>query len=247
MTLPVPIAQKSLFQRIHLRRWFAQGLLISLPIGLTVYVVLWIGGWLNNLFEAPIRALFGVDIPGLGLLLTLMIILGVGFLASHVLTAWIFEKLNTVLGRIPVLHSLYSTIHETVGLLFGGTDRGFRSAVLVRQGGDMGYLIGLVTRDTLSELPRLPEECIAVFIPMSYGIGGFTCLVPRDKVIPLPDLTPQQGRPSAISWVPVLKQAERQHRAILTQTGDNSIPWALCGKPTVFVILASQHKEMKHG
>ena len=193
MTLPVPIAQKSLFQRIHLRRWFAQGLLISLPIGLTVYVVLWIGGWLNNLFEAPIRALFGVDIPGLGLLLTLMIILGVGSLASHVLTAWIFEKLNAVLGRIPVLHSLYSTIHETVGLLFGGTDRGFRSAVLVRQGGDMGYLIGLVTRDTLSELPRLPEECIAVFIPMSYGIGGFTCLVPRDKVIPLPDLTPQQA------------------------------------------------------
>ncbi|OYV79162.1 MAG: hypothetical protein B7Z70_08505, partial [Acidithiobacillus ferrivorans] len=123
MTLPVPIAQKPLFQRIHLRRWFAQGLLISLPIGLTVYVVLWIGGWLNNLFEAPIKALFGVDIPGLGLLLTLMIILGVGFLASHVLTAWIFEKLNTVLGRIPVLHSLYSTIHETVGLLFGGTDR----------------------------------------------------------------------------------------------------------------------------
>jgi uncharacterized membrane protein len=127
------------------------------------------------------------------LLLTLMIILGVGFLASHVLTAWIFEKLNAILGRIPVLHSLYSTIHETVGLLFGGTDRGFRSAVLVRQGGDMGYLIGLVTRDTLSELPRLPEECIAVFIPMSYGIGGFTCLVPRDKVIPLPDLTPQQA------------------------------------------------------
>ncbi|HUX82349.1 MAG TPA: hypothetical protein VMV35_05895, partial [Halothiobacillus sp.] len=35
--------------------------------------------------------------------------------------------------------------------------------------------------------------CIAVFIPMSYGIGGFTCLVPRDKVIPLPDLTPQQA------------------------------------------------------
>ncbi|MHB8114774.1 MAG: DUF502 domain-containing protein [Acidithiobacillus ferriphilus] len=193
MTLPVPVAQKPLLQRIHLRRWFAQGLLISLPIGLTVYVVLWIGGWLNSLFEAPIKALFGVDIPGLGLLLTLMTILGVGFLASHVLTAWIFEKLNTVLGRIPVLHSLYSTIHETVGLLFGGTDRGFRSAVLVRQGGDMGYLIGLVTRDTLSELPRLPEECIAVFIPMSYGIGGFTCIVPRDKVIPLPDLTPQQA------------------------------------------------------
>jgi uncharacterized membrane protein len=193
MTLPVPTVQKSLLQRLHLRRWFVQGLLISLPIGLTIYVVLWIGGWLNNLFEAPIHAIFGINIPGLGLLLTLLTILGVGFLASHVLTAWIFERLNVVLERIPVLHILYSTIQETVGLLFGGTDRGFRSAVLVRQGGDMGYIVGLVTRDSLSELPHLPEDCVAVFIPMSYGVGGFTCLVPRDKVIPLPDLSPQQA------------------------------------------------------
>lgn len=193
MTLPVPVSPKSRFQHWHLRRWFAQGLLISLPIGLTIYVVLWIGGWLNNLFEAPIKALFGIDIPGLGLVLTLLTILGVGFLASHVLTAWIFEWLNKALARIPVLHSLYSTIQETVGLLFGGADRGFRSAVLVRQGGDMGYIIGLVTRDSLQELPHLPEDCVAVFIPMSYGVGGFTCLIPREKIIPLPDMTPQQA------------------------------------------------------
>ncbi|PKY12142.1 hypothetical protein B1757_02035 [Acidithiobacillus marinus] len=193
MTLPVPVTPKPRFQHWHLRRWFAQGLLISLPIGLTIYVVLWIGGWLNNLFEAPIRAVFGIDIPGLGLVLTLLTILGVGFLASHVLTAWIFEWLNKALARIPVLHSLYSTIQETVGLLFGGADRGFRSAVLVRQGGDMGYIIGLVTRDSLQELPHLPEDCVAVFIPMSYGVGGFTCLIPREKIIPLPDMTPQQA------------------------------------------------------
>ena len=86
MTLPVPVQPPSRFQHLHLRRWFAQGLLISLPIGLTIYVVLWIGGWLNNLFEAPIKAIFGIDIPGLGLVLTLLTILGVGFLASHVLT-----------------------------------------------------------------------------------------------------------------------------------------------------------------
>ncbi len=191
--LPVPVRPRSRFQHLHLRRWFAQGLLISLPIGLTIYVVLWIGGWLNNLFEAPIKAIFGIDIPGLGLVLTLLTILGVGFLASHVLTSWIFEWMNRALARIPVLHSLYSTIQETVGLLFGGADRGFRSAVLVRQGGDMGYIIGLITRDTLHELPHLPEDCVAVFIPMSYGIGGFTCLVPREKIIPLPDMTPQQA------------------------------------------------------
>ncbi|WP_414040911.1 DUF502 domain-containing protein [Acidithiobacillus sp. M4-SHS-6] len=193
MTLPAPVSPKSRFQHWHLRRWFAQGLLISLPIGLTIYVVLWIGDWLASLFEAPIKTLFGIDIPGLGLVLTLLTILGVGFLASHVLTAWIFEWLNKALARVPVLQSLYRTIQETVGLLLGGADRGFRSAVLVRQGGDMGYIIGLITRDSLQELPHLPEDCVAVFIPMSYGVGGFTCLVPRKKIIPLPDMTPQQA------------------------------------------------------
>ncbi len=193
MNLPTPASNRPIFQRLHLRRWFAQGLLISLPIGLTIYVVLWIGSWIDSFFDGPIHAIFHVNIPGLGILLTLLTILGVGILASHVLTAWIFDRLNALLARIPVLHSLYSTIQETVGLLFGGNDRGFRSAVLLRQGGDMGYIIGLVTRDDLSELPHLPEDCIAVFIPMSYGIGGFTCIVPRDRVIPLPDLSPQQA------------------------------------------------------
>ncbi len=191
--VPVPDPKSMIQRKWHPRRWFIQGLLISLPISLTVYVVLTVGSWVDSIFAAPIQALFGIDIPGLGILLTLLSILGVGFLASHVFTAWIFERINALLERIPVLHSLYSTIQETVELLLGGKDRGFSSAVLLRQGGDMGYIIGLVTRDNLAEMPSIGENCIAVFIPMSYGIGGFTCIVPKDKVIALPDLTPQQA------------------------------------------------------
>ncbi len=190
---PVPDPKSAIQRRWHPRRWFLQGLLISLPISLTVYVVLTLGSWVDSIFAAPIQALFGFDIPGLGILLTLLSILGVGLLASHVFTAWIFDRINALLERIPVLHSLYSTIQETVELLLGGKDRGFSSAVLLRQGGDMGYIIGLVTRDSLAEMPSIGEDCIAVFIPMSYGIGGFTCIVPKEKVIALPDLTPQQA------------------------------------------------------
>jgi len=180
-------------RRWHLRRWFVQGLLISLPIGLTVYFVLLVGRWVDGIFNGPIHALFGVDIPGLGTLLTLVTILGVGFLASHTLSAWIFERINAVLERIPVFHSIYSTIQETVELLLGGKDRGFRSAVLVPQNGAGAYVIGLVTRDELSEVPGLGEDCLAVYVPMAYNIGGFTYVVPRDKLIPLPELSPQQA------------------------------------------------------
>ncbi len=192
--LPMPKPKLTPQRHWHPRRWFIQGLLISLPIGLTIYVVLMVGGWVDSIFAAPIQAIFGMDIPGLGIVLTLLCIFAVGFLASHVLTAWIFERLNALLERIPVLHSIYSTIQETVELLFGGKERGFRSAVLLRQEGDMGYLVGLITRDHLPELPTIAgEDCVAVFIPMSYGVGGFTCVVPRSKIIPLPDLSPQQA------------------------------------------------------
>ncbi|MCE5360637.1 DUF502 domain-containing protein [Candidatus Igneacidithiobacillus taiwanensis] len=192
--LPLPNPKMTLQRRWHPRRWFIQGLLISLPIGLTIYVVLVVGGWVDSIFAAPIHAIFGMDIPGLGIILTLLCIFAVGFLASHVFTAWIFERLNALLERIPVLHSLYSTIQETVELLFGGKERGFRSAVLLRQEGDMGYLVGLVTRDQLPELSSIADEdCIAVFVPMSYGVGGFTCVVPRSRVIPLPEMSPQQA------------------------------------------------------
>ncbi len=194
MKLPLPNPKESIQRRWHPQRWFIQGLLISLPIGLTIYVVLLVGGWVDGIFAAPIHVLFGVDIPGLGIILTLITIFAVGFLASHVLTAWIFERINGFLERIPVLHSLYSTIQETVELLFGGKERGFRSAVLLRQSDGMGYLVGLITRDSLPELASIGEEdCVAVFIPMSYGVGGFTCIVPRHQVVPLPDLTPQQA------------------------------------------------------
>ncbi|MDD3760405.1 MAG: DUF502 domain-containing protein [Acidithiobacillus sp.] len=192
--LPMPNPRVTIQRRWHPRRWFIQGLLISLPIGLTIYVVLMVGSWVDSIFAAPIHAIFGTDIPGLGIVLTLLCIFAVGFLASHVLTAWIFERLNAVLERIPVLHSIYSTIQETVELLFGGKEKGFRSAVLLRQGGDLGYVVGLITRDHLTELPTVADEdCVAVFIPMSYGVGGFTCVVPRSKIIPLPDLSPQQA------------------------------------------------------
>ncbi|WP_308389177.1 DUF502 domain-containing protein [Acidithiobacillus sp. AMEEHan] len=192
--LPMPNPRVTIQRRWHPRRWFIQGLLISLPIGLTIYVVLMVGSWIDSIFAAPIHAIFGADIPGLGIILTLLCIFAVGFLASHVLTAWIFERLNALLERIPVLHSIYSTIQETVELLFGGKEKGFRSAVLLRQGGDLGYVVGLITRDHLPELPTIADEdCVAVFIPMSYGVGGFTCVVPRSKIIPLPDLSPQQA------------------------------------------------------
>lgn len=173
---------------------FVRGLLIALPIALTLYLTVWVVEMMDGLFQGVVALLFGKYIPGLGLLLTVGAILLVGVLGSHVVTRSFFDWLNGLLTRIPFLESVYSTIQEAVSFLIGGKDNGFQTVVLVRQPDGLGYTVGLLTRQSLPELPTIAaEDRVAVYVPMSYQIGGFTYLVRRDQIIELPEMTPQQA------------------------------------------------------
>lgn len=177
-----------------LGRYFVRGLLIVLPIVLTLYLIFWLFEAMDNLFGGVVMALFGKYIPGLGILMTLLLILLVGILGSNVLTRWIFDWMHRVLTRIPFLESIYGTIQEAVSFLIGGNENGFQTVVLIRNPADMGYTIGLLTRPQLPEFPSLAgEDRVAVYVPMSYQIGGYTYLIRRDQIIEFPDLTPQQA------------------------------------------------------
>lgn len=177
-----------------LGRYFIRGLLIVLPIVITLYLLFWLVEGMDSVFGGVVEDLFGRYIPGLGLLLTVMSILVVGLLGSNVLTRWIFDWLNRVMTRIPILESIYSTIQEAVSFLIGDKEGGFQTVVLIRNPGELGYTIGLLTRNHLPELPSLADEDrVAVYVPMSYQIGGFTYLVRRDQIVELPDMTPQQA------------------------------------------------------
>ncbi|MEW5792456.1 MAG: DUF502 domain-containing protein [Pseudomonadota bacterium] len=178
----------------NLGRYFVKGLLLILPIVLTLYLTVWVVESMDGLFQGVVFLLFGQHIPGLGLLLTAGSIVLVGVLGSHVVTRSFFDWLNQLMARIPFLESVYGTIQEAVSFLIGDRENGFQTVVLVKQPGDLGYTIGLLTRQQLPELTTLQgEDRIAVYVPMSYQIGGFTYLVRRDQIIELPEMTPQQA------------------------------------------------------
>lgn len=173
---------------------FVRGLLIALPIIITLYLIVWLVEMMDSLFQGVVVLLFGKDIPGLGLLLTIASIFLVGLLGSHVVTRSFFDWLNGLLTRIPFLESVYGTIQEAVSFLIGGKENGFQTVVLVRQPDGLGYMIGLLTRHSLPELPTIAaDDRVAVYVPMSYQIGGFTYLVRRDQLVELPEMTPQQA------------------------------------------------------
>jgi uncharacterized membrane protein len=92
----------------------------------------------------------------------------------------LYRRVTALLTRIPVVKSIYGMIVDVLQL-FGGDRRPLQKVVLVRiEGG--GELLGFQTRDDFADLPDFGNGRVAVFVPMSYQLGGFTVIVPRERV-----------------------------------------------------------------
>lgn len=169
-----------------LAKLFLRGLAAILPLALTCYLVYWAVTAAEQLLENLIRWGFpGIDYrPGMGILFSIVLVMAVGLLMYTVVARVIYGWLSRALQRIPVVKSVYGMIVDVVRL-FGDADRKpFGRVVLVRLPGTGAELLGFVTRETFGDLPagfREGDE-IVVYLPMSYQLGGFTVLVPKENV-----------------------------------------------------------------
>jgi len=93
----------------------------------------------------------------------------------------IYVRLTALLERIPIVKSVYGMIVDVARLVGSAEERPFRQVVLVQllEGGEQ---LGFLTRDDFAELPEVGAGRVAVFVPMSYQLGGFTVIVPRERV-----------------------------------------------------------------
>ena len=166
---------------------FLRGLVVILPITLTVALVAWLATATENYLGALIRDLLpGWNYwPGLGILLGVAIVFAAGLLVHDPVTRWLLGRADALLERIPVVKSIYLSIRDIAAYMSQDSQKGFRQVVAVRIQ-DM-RLIGFVTAE---ELPGLPAEArgeriVGVYLPMSYGIGGYTVYLPKSLVEPL--------------------------------------------------------------
>jgi uncharacterized membrane protein len=168
---------------------FLQGLIAILPIALTLYLVYWLASSAEAVLGQALRFLIGDAhyVPGLGVLAGLLITLGIGLL----LRLWLFRKVfslgEALLQRIPGIKSLYGSIRDMVGLFDASKPREFNKTVMVTLADESVRLMGLVTREDFSDLPEGigDERTVAVYLPMSYQLGGFTVMVPKAKIRPV--------------------------------------------------------------
>jgi uncharacterized membrane protein len=165
-------------------RVFLRGLVVILPITLTVAVVVWLATAAEDYLGGLIRDLLpGWKYwPGLGIALGVLIVFVAGLLVHDPVTRWLLERVDALLERIPIVKTIYLSIRDIAAYMSQDPNKGFRQVVAVRIQ-DM-RLIGFVTAE---ELPGLPaagagEPIVGVYLPMSYGIGGYTVYLPKSQV-----------------------------------------------------------------
>jgi uncharacterized membrane protein len=175
-----------------IRNYLIAGLLIWIPIVITVWVVRFISGILDQslvLIPRPWRpeTLFGTYIPGLGIILSLLLLLLTGLLVRHLFGERLVEAVERLVRRIPVIGSVYGgakSFSETVL-----TDKGdsFKQVVMVEFPRQGMHSIGFVTSDQLKEAQaKTSRNVISVFVPTTPNpTTGFLVLVPRSEVIEL--------------------------------------------------------------
>ena len=162
---------------------FFRGLAAILPLALTGYLV----GSAVVAGEALLRSLVLLFLPaehyraGMGFVLSVALLMVIGLLMYSFVVRRIYLFATALFERIPVVKSVYGMLADVVRLFASAEERPFRKVVLVTRAEGINQL-GFVTRDDFSDLQEIGSGQVAVFLPMSYQLGGFTVIVPRDRV-----------------------------------------------------------------
>ncbi|MEZ5498237.1 MAG: DUF502 domain-containing protein [Steroidobacteraceae bacterium] len=163
-----------------------KGLITILPVGLTAYFMYWLSVTIETLLSRPLQAVLGSQHywPGMGLLAGLALLLVVGVLVNAYLVQRLLGFGERLLLKVPVVKTVYSAIRDMTRLVDAGGKRDLERVVALRYGS--ARLIGFVTQDDARiEGIDLAEETVAVYLPMSYQIGGYTVYVPKSEIEPV--------------------------------------------------------------
>lgn len=168
-------------------RLFWKGLIVVMPITITIYVLLIVLTKAENIFGSLIKDIIGPNwyIPGLGIVVTISLMVIVGLLVSNFITGSVIRFFIHQFERFPIIKAIYNPLRDLMSLFTEGSADKMKKVVIVNNE-KLGFRsIGLVTREEFDDLPAgcIPEDTVAVYIPMSYMLGGFTTLVPRSCVV----------------------------------------------------------------
>ena len=172
-----------------LKKYLVTGLLIWVPLVITIWVI----GFVINTLESVVpaflspQALFGFDIPGFRVALVLAVLLATGIFAANFLGRGVLKYSEKVLGRIPLVRSIYQSVKQVSDTLLAPNGQAFRQAVLVQYPRQGCYTIALLTGTPSGEVAEhLAAEYVSVYVPTTPNpTSGFFLIMLRSEVVPL--------------------------------------------------------------
>ncbi|GIW35380.1 DUF502 domain-containing protein [Meiothermus sp.] len=179
---------------VRLRRYFLTGLLSTLPIAVTVYVLVWVYNWSNNIIGSILRAVDAEPsrwllpfLPILGIVATLGLVALVGALAGNYVGRLIFGAIDRSIKTIPLIREVYNAVQQISQTLLGQPEVQFQRAALVEYPRKGVYILCFIASPEVGKrLSPLPEGYTVVLVPTSpVPASGMAVIVPTADVIPL--------------------------------------------------------------
>lgn len=178
-----------------LAKYFFQGILVLLPIVLTIYIV-FVVFRLTDSFLGRHFITLGINIPGLGLLTTVVIIILAGIIGNWFVSRRVLGYIDYLFNSLPLVKVIYNIIKDTLNALLGNRSS-FAKVVMIKfPGDDEIKILGFITSEALESFGL--HDHVAVYILQSMQWAGFTVLVPKSRIESL-DVSPDQAMQFIVS------------------------------------------------
>ena len=142
-----------------LGNYFLRGLITLLPLLITLWIIEFLFSFMDGILGTVISAFIGRSLPGLGFIITVLLILGVGYFASYIISAKFFQAAEWFLYHVPIVKSIYSAVKQVNDVLFMQKGAGeFRRACLIEYPRKGIWSIGFITSDAAEEIEKQVGE-----------------------------------------------------------------------------------------
>ncbi|HEX2012540.1 MAG TPA: DUF502 domain-containing protein, partial [Roseateles sp.] len=183
-----------------MKKYIITGLLVWLPLAITIWVLLWVLGIIDGVFASLLSALQAVSpasahhsieglrhVPGLGLVILVGALLLTGVFVANIFGQWWLKQWHRLMSNIPIVKSIYSSVKQVSDTLFSSSGNAFREAVLVQYPREGSWTIAFVTgRPTGEVAAALGGEHVSLYVPTTPNpTSGFFLMMPRESVRPL--------------------------------------------------------------
>jgi uncharacterized membrane protein len=183
---------QGVFVRVHLKKYFITGLLIWVPLGITLWVLhLLVSSMDQTLLLLPeqfqTEQWLGIHVPGMGVVLTLVVVFGTGLIAANIIGQRLLFFWERVLGRIPFVNAVYNSVKQVSDTLFSSSGQAFRKALLVQYPREGSWTIAFLTGQPGGDVVNhLRGEYVSVYVPTTPNpTSGFFLMMPKADVIEL--------------------------------------------------------------